>query len=691
MGAESAESASTPTGAVFLSYASQDAEAAQRICAALRSAGVEVWFDQSELRGGDAWDRQIRERIHDCRLFIALISAHTEARDEGYFRHEWKLAVERTHHMSDKKPFLVPVVIDDTRERGALVPDKLHEVQWTRLPGGETPPQFVERVRRLVSPEPLNAPIPAVLPVGAAPAPPQAMREPVLASRQSKWALPAIAAAVLAGAVAYFAIDRFWVSKHSTPQPTAPAAQASAAPTAFRPPPHSIAVLPFVNMSGDKEQEYFSDGLSEELLNDLARVNELQVAARTSAFSFKGKDTDISTIARKLNVGAVLEGSVRRSAHRVRVTAQLINAVTGFHLWSETYDRDLGDVLKLQTEIASAVASALKVTLLRDVATEMKVGGTRNPAAYDAYLRSASAYWQVVSASDNESVRAGYQEAVRLDPNFALAYAEWSIALDAYGSLFAHGTPVGDFYRQARAAALKAVALAPELAEGHLALAVVYQRSFDFAGASDEFQRAMTLAPGNARVLRDYGDFAVQMGRTDAGIAAVRRAAALDPLSVESYSWLSGVLRSARRYGEALAAYQDGLSLQPKNPKWANGPLIYYALGDFEKMRAVCEGVGEAVKDFQDCLALAYNKLGRQADAETALARFKALEGNAAAYDYATIYAQWGNTREALTWLETALQLRDPQLINLKTEPLLDPLRLEPRFQAIERELRFPN
>jgi TolB-like protein/DNA-binding winged helix-turn-helix (wHTH) protein/Tfp pilus assembly protein PilF len=471
-----------------------------------------------------------------------------------------------------------------------------------------------------------------------------------------------------------------------------PANVAPARAVAFSPPPHSIAVLPFVNMSGDKEQDYFSDGLSEELLNDLARINELQVAARTSSFSFKGKDADIGTIARKLNVGAVLEGSVRRSGHTVRITAQLNNAVTGFHLWSETYDRDLGDVLKLQTEIASAVASALKVTLLRDVASEMTTGGTRNPAAYDAYLRSASAYWQVISASDNESVRAGYQEAVRLDPNFALAHAGWSLALGACAELFAHGPAVGDFYRQARAQALKAVALAPELAEGHLALAVVYERSLDFTRASDEFQRAMTLAPGNARVLRDYGQFAAQMGRTNAGIAAARRAAALDPLNVESYGFLSGTLLSARRYDEALAAYQHGLSLRPRNPAWAgaSGPGIYYARGDFEKTRAVCEGVGEAVKDFQDCLALAYHKLGRQADAETALARFKALEGDAGAYGYAMIYAQWGNTPKALEWLETALQLRDPQLINLKTDLLLDPLRQEPRFQAIERALKFP-
>jgi TolB-like protein/DNA-binding winged helix-turn-helix (wHTH) protein/Flp pilus assembly protein TadD len=515
--------------------------------------------------------------------------------------------------------------------------------------------------------------------------------------------LPALALiAALAVAVLLTGVYALWrtrsgasVTRVRAEAPSQSGLPANVAPTravAFSPPPHSIAVLPFVNMSGDKEQDYFSDGISEELLNDLSRINELQVAARTSSFSFKGKDTDIGTIARKLNVGAVLEGSVRRSTHTVRITAQLNNAMTGFHMWSQTYDRELGDVLKLQTEIASAVASALKVTLLRDVATEMKVGGTRNPAAYDAYLRSASAYWQVVSASDNESVRAGYQEAVRLDPNFALAYAEWSIALSAYAGLFAHGPAVGDFYLQARAPALKAIALAPELAEGHLALAVVEANSLDFARASDEFQRAMTLAPGNARVLRDYGAFAVSMGRTDTGIAAARRAVALDPLNVESYGHLSGVLLFARRYDEALAAYQDGRSLRPKDPTFPIlGASIYYALGDFEKMRTLCEGVGEAVKGFRDCLALAYHKLGRQAAAETALARFKALEGNAGAYTYAKIYAQWGNTREALKWLETALQLRDPQLIDLRTEPLLEPLRKEPRFRAIERELRFPD
>ena len=182
------------------------------------------------------------------------------------------------------------------------------------------------------------------------------------------------------------------------------------------------------------------------------------------------------------------------------------------------------------------------------------------------------------------------------------------------------------------------------------------------------------------------------MGRTDAGIAAARRAAALDPLNENSHSSLSGALLVARRYNEALAAYQEGLSLWPKEPTWLAGPgqWIYYALGEFEKMRAVCEAVGEAVKDFQDCLALAYHKLGRQADAETALARFKTLEGDAGAYGYALIYAQWGDTPKGLEWLESALRLRDPQLIYLKTDPFMDPLRKEPRFQAVMRELKFP-
>ena len=688
-----------PSRAVFLSYASQDAEAAARICAALRSAGIEVWFDQSELRGGEAWDRQIRKQIHDCALFVPVISANAHARVEGYFRLEWKLAVDRSHLMAPDQTFLLPVVIDDTPQADERIPDRFRELQWSRLPNGYPSPAFTSGVLRLLAPESTTS---AHQPVG-----PKAVVAPAPSAMQPqgpKRAWPVIVAVLLAAALAYIVIDKLWTVKLvAVPQPEtsgAPAAAPSNNAATFAPPPHSIAVLPFVNMSGDKEQEYFSDGLSEELLNDLARINELQVAARTSAFSFKGKDTDIGTIARKLNVGAVLEGSVRRSAHRVRVAAQLINAVTGFHLWSQTYDRDLGDVLKLQTEIASAVASALKVTLLGDAATGMKVGGTRNPAAYDAYLRSTSAYWHVSSASDNESVRAGYEEAVRLDPNFALAYAELSVALNAYASLFAHGPAVSDFRRQAQTAALKAVALAPELAEGHLALAIVLVSNFDFTRAGEEFQRAVALGPGNARVLKNYGRFAVNMGHTEVGLAVLRRAVVLDPLNATNHGFLIDGLQLAKRYDESLTVARDASSLFPDDgyfvysaPVWA-----YAGLGDFQNMRRLCEALKtDSVKnvkfrgDGQRCLAIADYKLGRRADAETALKVLKTLDGDDGAYDYAQIYAQWGRTTNALDRLETALRLHNLNLQQLKVDPLLDPLRDEPRFQAIERELKFPN
>jgi len=696
MGPQSAEPASTATGAVFLSYASQDAEAAQRICKALRGAGIKVWFDQSELRGGDTWDRQIRERIHDCRLFIALISAHTEARDEGYFRHEWKLAIERTHHMSDKKPFLVPVVIDDTRERGASVPDKLHEVQWTRLPGGETPPEFIARINRLLSPEPPTA---ARLPADAAAS---SAAIPVTTGRPSpvSRALQGAVAVLVLAALVYLLADKFSGAKHAASEPLGTPNEAAASPSgtpsapsataAFTPPPHSIAVLPFVNMSGDKEQEYFSDGLTEEILNALVRVNELQVTARTSSFSFKGKDSDIGAIAHKLNVGAILEGSVRRSGHTVRITTQLVNAVTGFHLWSETYDRDLRDVLKLQTEIATAVAGALKVTLLSDVAMKSELGGTSNPAALDAYLRGVRAYPDATNGEDLLSAAASYTEAIRLDPGFARAFAARSYALSYYAANWATGNAVHDGFIKGGEDARHAVALAPELAEGHHALAFFLGQTLEFRRAEEEYARATALAPGSAEIVWEAGLFATQMGRTEAGLAALRRATELDPVTEGTQETYGYALYLARRYEAALTAYGHAISLAPDQRalRAARG-LVYYALGDFESARSSCQD--DSGVDSLVCLSAAYEKVGRHADAQATLGRFMKLRGDADAYAYAEIYAQWGDTGKGLEWLETALRLRDSGFVLLKTDPLMDPLRSEPRFQAVMRELKFPD
>ena len=682
-------------GAVFLSYASGDAAAAARIAAALRAAAVEVWFDQSELRGGDAWDRQIRGRIHDCRLFIAVISAGTEARDEGYFRREWKLAVDRTHDMSEKRTFLLPVVIDQTSERGAAVPDKFREVQWTRLPGGETPPEFAARVARLLSPE--AAPAAGGVGAQAAAAPSSAGRAAPAGGRPA-WlrALPLAIAALAVAALGLVLVGKLTNRGATSPvvEVTAPAAGAASAPgaAAFNPPPHSIAVLPFVNLSGDPAQDYFSDGLTEELLNSLAAVEGLQVAARTSSFSFKGKDTDIGTIARKLDVGAVLEGSVRRSGHTLRITAQLINAVSGFHLWSKTYDRNLGDVLKLQTEIASAVASALKVTLLADTAAKIELGGTRNAAAFDAFLRATRALNSASDAQEYEPAISAYSDAIRLDPNYALAYANRAFAESLYAAQGAVGSAVRESFERALADARQAIALAPDLAGGHLALGFYYWNgTFDFRRAREEFERARALAPGDAVTVRTYGLFAVTEGRFEPGLAELKRAVALDPLNASTRYLLGRGLYWSRRYADALVALDEAAALDPALVViYEYRGLAHYGLGNFEQARAACEPKPDYWGALW-CLAVAYEKLGRHADAEASLEKLRAMQGDSAAYQYATIYAQWGDVPKALESLETALRVRDPGVTLINIDPFLDPLRKEPRFQAVERQMKFPD
>ena len=677
-----------PSHAVFLSYASQDAEAAQKICDALRAAAIEVFLDQSELRGGDAWDQKIRREIHDCALFIPVISANTASRHEGYFRLEWDLADQRTHMIARSRVFVVPVCLDATTQLAADVPESFQRAQWTRLPGGVTPAAFVERVRRLLSAEQSQGPTGTESPTARVSAAPT-MRNSVPFWRSKSALLATIAVLVLA--LGYFAANRLVLSKRGAEGGTPPAPTLESAPaTAFNPPPHSIAVLPFVNLSGDKDQEYFSDGLTEELLNSLAEIEGLQVAARTSAFSFKGQDNDIGTIARKLNVGAVLEGSVRRSAKTIRITAQLINAVTGFHLWSKTYDRDLGDVLKLQTEIATAVAGALKVTLLGDTSAKIELGGTRNPAAFDAYLRGAKAYSSRHDADASAAI-AAYTEAIRLDPHYALAFASRAGALDTVAAETVNAAAMREDFDKARADARQALNLAPDLAQAHLALASVSAAGIlDFTQASKEHERAVALAPGNAEVLRRSGLFAAYMGQFDAGLAATRRAVVLDPLSRATHSALGRALYAARRYEEAVAAFNEAISLDPDfKGTYGERGLAYYGLGNLDRARDSCETKSDYWVS-QQCLAVIYDKLRRHADAEAELAKIKAL-GDAAAYQYATIYAQWGNLPKSLEWLETALRLRDPGLRNLKTDPLMDPLRQEPRFQKVMKELKFPS
>ena len=377
----------------------------------------------------------------------------------------------------------------------------------------------------------------------------------------------------------------------------------------------------------------------------------------------------------------------------MRITAQLIDAVTGFHLWSKTYDRDLGDVLKLQTEIATAVAEALKVTLLADIAAKIEFGGTRNPAAFDAYLRGLKLARIALATSPLECREPidAFSEAIALDSNYALAYANRALITSecATGSV---QWLQQSYEEKARADAERAIALAPSLAEGYVALSGLEMGLLNLGAADQACARALALAPGNDRVLYECSLLAVYLGHADTAVSGARHSVALDPLNPLSHRALGDTLRYARRYEEAIAAYQASIAADPEHSAeaYALRGLSYYLAGNLSSAQSSCEARPDIFRS-RLCRAVIYDRLGRHADAAVLLAKMKQVGGDAAAYQYVEIFAQWGDRKAALDWLERAMRLRDPGLVYTKVDPLIDPLRHEPRFRAIERELKFPN
>jgi TolB-like protein/cytochrome c-type biogenesis protein CcmH/NrfG len=661
--------------AVFLSYASQDTEAARRICEALRAAGVEVWFDQSELRGGDAWDQKIRREIRDCALFIPLISSNTTSRPEGYFRLEWALAEQRAHMIARNKAFIVPVCVDATPESAADVPESFVRVQWTRLPEGATPPSFAGRIRHLIQPELAAASTPAPPPPASASISagvPHAAHAAAHASKKSRTLLLLVAAAALIAA-GIFALDRFVLSKRSV-------AEAS--------PEKSIAVLPFVDMSEKKDQEYFSDGLSEELIDLLAKNPDLYVPARTSSFYFKGKSEELATIAQKLHVANVLEGSVRSSGSRLRVTAQLIRVDNGYHLWSETYDRDSSDIFKVQDDISSAVVAALKVKLLST--PEANGRQTTNADAHSQYLVGrellSRGNWKLAPAAAE-----AFRRAIRLDPNYVAAWAGLARALhDA-----AEDMPPAEQTaqrREALASAEKAVALGPQVADGYVERG--YLRTWnlrDFAGADADYQRARALAPEDTNVLRGYiGSVLYPTGRIEEGLSLAQQVLKADPLN--SGAWRSvGFMQY--QHGDFPAARESLQRSLDINPDQSNSAafVVYSYVVEGKPALALPWVERSANEVFREqAAALVQHDLGHQAEAQRNLDVLIARWANNAAYQIAEVYARWGDKDAAFHWLDRAEQQRDGGMTLLKVDLLLKSLHGDPRYSALMRKMNLP-
>jgi TolB-like protein/tetratricopeptide (TPR) repeat protein len=673
-----------PSKAVFLSYASQDAQAARQICDALRSAGIEVWFDQSELRGGDAWDRQIRRQIHDCALFIPIISSATQARLEGYFRREWKLGVDRTHDMADGKPFLVPVVIDDTNDHEAEVPESFRAVQWTRLPEGATPPAFVERVLRLLSPGQSRTATTARSPLFTS-----GVATPSRGTSRTSWKWqPAVlvvsAVAVLAGG--YFAVDRFVLSKRAAE--SASVAQ-SVASTPSKIPEKSIAVLPFVDMSEKKDQEYFSDGLSEELIDHLAHSPDLKVIARTSSFQFKGKNEDVRTIAGKLGVANLLEGSVRTSGHALRITAQLIRASDGTHLWSQSYDRQMSDIFKVQDEIAGTVVEALKATL---------TGGATDPAGkeqnVDAYnlLLKGNFFYQRRHAGDSARAIDQYKQALQLDPNYSLAWAKLARVYIVQADI--PELSASDAESKARDALQRALSIDPNLAVAHRWLGRIYLNfRWDWTRATSEFKRAIALDPNGPEGSYAHADLLIMTGlitgRFEESMQNESQDLARNPLDTGQLFTLGWILVYAGHLEEAAAIQHRLLELDPAF-QYAHAGAAKPSLLMGKNVDALAEAEKETDKESRlSSLALVYWSMARRTDADLALHQLEDKFASVAAFDIATVHSYRGDADAAFTWLDRAYRQRDGAMIALKVEPLLRSLHSDARYKVLLRKMNM--
>ena len=474
---------------------------------------------------------------------------------------------------------------------------------------------------------------------------------------------------VLAVAVVLLMTDRF-VLHHGVNEK-------AAMPIAER----SIAVLPFVNMSDEKSNEYFSDGISEELLNLLAKIPQLQVTARTSSFAFKGKDTGIAEIARTLHVANVLEGSVRKAGNSVRITAQLIKAGTDTHLWSQTYDRKLDDIFAIQDEIAADVVKQLKVTLL-GAAPKVR---TTDPEAYALYLQAVQLGRQNTAEAFEQS-DALYRKVLAIDARYVPA---WIGVADNFNNETNQGLlSAKDGFARSREAATKALAIDPDYAPTHAQLGYIAMAADnDLAVAAQHFNRAMALDPADLDVLCNSAALLQSLGRLDEALALDEAIVRRDPVNLDALHNLSYDQRMAGRLDASIASFRTLLSLSPgRGGAHAGLGFALLLKGDGNGALAEIEQeTSEAWKMI--ALPMAYHALGRKAESDAALAALTAKHENEAPTDIAYVYAYRGDVDSAFAWLDKAVEYGDPGLAAIVTEPFFDNLHADPRWLAFLRKV----
>jgi TolB-like protein/Tfp pilus assembly protein PilF len=653
-GAESQSPGSAVAGSsrlVFISYASHDAAVAQKVCSALEAAGFRCWIAPRNVVPGTMYADGIVHAIDEASILVLILSAQAIA--SAHVGREIERAVSKRH----------PVVAlrIDTAPLTAAFEYFLNQSQWIEGGGSDAAiAQLVGAVGQHLAPgSPTN--------VNQA----SAVHRKVATPRM--WVIAAaVVAVLLAGG---YILDKAWRPKHETIASTAVISD------------KSIAVLPFVDMSEKKDQEYFADGMAEEIINLLVKIPGLKVIGRTSSFQFKGQAQDLRAIGTRLGVTYVLEGSVRKSGDHLRVTAQLINSQEGTHLWSQTYDRDLSDVLKMQDEIAASLVRALQVEVgaAYGIVSRPLV---RNTEAYNLYLQGSHANDRF-DQQGFEQAASYYQRALDLDPTFANAAAGIAAAYDNLGEFLM--MPPAVAFEQARHAAEHALTLDPKHAFAHALLGNIHNvYDWDWTAAERELKLARELSPNDSLILYMCGKQLLIVGSWNDALKLVNALLEADPLNPLGYELLKDVQVRRGRLAEAEAAIRRSLEI---SPTYSFG---HYSVGVVLLARGQPEAaLAEFSKEPIDGgpiagSALAYFALGHKADSDSALGQWLKGPSNDFPYSTAAIYAFRGESDEAFKWLDRAYEQKDSLLYRIKVSPEFDKLHGDPRYKVFLKKMNLP-
>ncbi|MGN6154943.1 MAG: TIR domain-containing protein [Sphingomicrobium sp.] len=632
---------------VFVSYKAEDRRRVKPLVDALEAEGFSVWWDE-QIGGGATWRHAIEAELNSAKCVIVTWSKRSVG-EEGTFVQDEATRAQQRH-------VYVPVLIDKVHlPLGFGETQALPLVGWKGDRGDARFQAILASVRRITG--------------GKARRPASA---PTVGSRTHVDRRAVLAGGAVA-TVAVVGIGGWTFLKPSS---------ASAASD-------SIAVLPFANLSGDPAQAYFSDGIAEEIRNALARLAGIKVVGRTSSEAVRNDDAQ--TVAKKLEVASILTGSVRQSPSTIRVSAELIDGKTGMDRWSQDYDRSPGDSIKIQSDIAENVARSLRATLAGSGSHAVQNGGTSNVQAQNLVLEAGAALREPTGPSTLRAIQL-LQNAVALDPNYSDAYAELAAAQLLYGNGFA--SDLADLAKY-RAAAFKsattAVRIAPNYGRAHLSLAYAYQSSLSISKARSEYERAVQLAPGDSLVLRNYSSFVSRTGDPQKDFDISKRVIELDPLNPLSYENYAGALYDHRRYADALRFAE---ATRRKSLDLFDAPILlgdcYRMLGDIPKAKqqyALSRADSWAVMLGKALLSI------RAGDKAGGIAGLKAMQDryhDNASYQYAQIYAQLGDRENAIAALKRAYEIRDGGLLSIKIDPMLDPVRSDPRFSVILQKMDFP-